>query len=125
MGMYAQHAGGTDENRFSHTTTFLSHFFNLTMFNAGFHVEHHEKPAVHWSELPRLHAAMKPELIAGGAHIVPYGIYRASSLLNSFFHPKRDWQRFLEQHPDYLPVERPTEMAVGEARPAEFAAQPY
>ncbi|HEV7787033.1 MAG TPA: hypothetical protein VGQ28_16940, partial [Thermoanaerobaculia bacterium] len=90
-----------------------------------FHVEHHEKPAVHWSELPRLHAAMKPELIAGGAHIVPYGIYRASSLLNSFFHPKRDWQRFLEQHPDYLPVERPTEMAVGEARPAEFAAQPY
>lgn len=102
MGMYAQHAGGTDENRFSHTTTFLSHFFNLTMFNAGFHVEHHEKPAVHWSELPRLHAAMKPELIAGGAHIVPYGIYRASSLLNSFFHPQRDWQRFLEQHPDYL-----------------------
>ena len=67
MGMYAQHAGGTDEQRYSHTTTFLSHFFNLTMFNAGFHVEHHEHPAVHWSELPRLHEEMKPELIAGGA----------------------------------------------------------
>ena len=101
MGMYAQHAGGTDEHRYSHTTTFLSHFFNLTMFNAGFHIEHHEQPAVHWSELPRLHAAMKPDLIAGGAHIVPYGIYRASSLLNSFFRPRQGWQRFLEQHPDY------------------------
>ena len=44
MGMYAQHAGGTDEHRYSHTTTFLSHFFNLTMFNAGFHIEHHEQP---------------------------------------------------------------------------------
>ncbi len=106
MGMYAQHAGGTDEQRYSHTTTFLSHFFNLTMFNAGFHIEHHEKPAVHWSELPRLHAAMKPELIAGGAHVVPYGIYRASSLLNSFFRPRQGWQQFLEQHPDYLPGER-------------------
>jgi len=106
MGMYAQHAGGTDENRFSHTTTFLSHFFNLTMFNAGFHVEHHEKPAVHWSELPRLHEAMKPELIEGGAHIVPYGIYRASSLLNSFFRPRQGWERFLEQHPEYLPRRR-------------------
>jgi fatty acid desaturase len=103
MGMYAQHAGGTDEHRYSHTTTFLSHFFNLTMFNAGFHIEHHEQPGVHWSELPKMHAAMKPELIEGGAHIVPYGIYRASSLLNSFFRPRQGWQRFLEQHPDYRP----------------------
>lgn len=101
MGMYAQHAGGTNEQRFSHTTTFLSHFFNLTMFNAGFHVEHHERPSMHWSELPRLHEEMKPELIEGGAHIVPYGIYRASSLLNSLFRPRQGWARFLEQHPDY------------------------
>ena len=34
---------------------------------------------------------------------MPYGIYRASSLLNSFFRPRRGWQRFLEQHPDYRP----------------------
>lgn len=101
MGMYAQHAGGTNDQRFSHTTTFLSHFFNLTMFNAGFHVEHHEHPSTHWSELPRLHEAMKPELIEGGAHVVPYGIYRASSLLNSFFRPRQGWERFLEQHPEY------------------------
>jgi fatty acid desaturase len=103
MGMYAQHAGGTDEHRYSHTTTFLSHRFNLTMFNAGFHIEHHEKPSVHWSELPKLHEQMKPELIEGGGHVVPYGIYRASSLLNSFVGQQRGWQTFLEQHPDYRP----------------------
>jgi len=106
MGMYTQHAGGTEEHRFSHTTTFLSHFHNLTMFNAGFHVEHHERPAVHWSELPRLHEQMKPELIAGGAHVVPYGIYRGSSLLSSFFAPRRGWRKFLEQHPDYRSPDR-------------------
>jgi hypothetical protein len=65
-----------------------------------------EHPAVHWCELPRLHEEMKPELIAGGAHVVPYGIYRPSSLLNSFFHPRQGWERFLEQHPEYVPVER-------------------
>lgn len=113
MGMYAQHAGGTNEQRFSHTTTFLSHFFNLTMFNAGFHVEHHEHPSMHWSELPRLHEAMKPELIEGGAHIVPYGIYRASSLLNSFFRPRQGWERFLEQHPEYRKGEQAEEEAAG------------
>jgi len=103
MGMYAQHAGGTDEHRYSHTTTFLSHFFNLTMFNAGFHIEHHERPAVHWSELPRLHDEMRDELIAGRGHVVPFGIYRGSSLLNSFFAPGWGWRKFMEQHPDYLP----------------------
>jgi len=101
LGMYAQHAGGTDEHRFSHTTTFLSHFGNVTMFNAGFHIEHHERPAVHWSELPKLHQAMKPELIAGGAHVVPFGLYRGSALLNSWFRQARGWRRFQEQHSDY------------------------
>lgn len=103
MGMYTQHAGGTDDHRYSHTTTFLSHWGNVTMFNAGFHIEHHEHPSVHWSELPRLHEEMKPELIAGRAHVVPFGLYRGSSLLNSFFGQKRGWKRFLEQHPDYRP----------------------
>ena len=101
LGMYTQHAGGTDGERFSHTTTFLSHWGNLTMFNAGFHVEHHEWPALHWSELPRLHAEVRDELVAGGAHVVPFGLYRGSSLLNRFFDRERGWREFLAQHPDY------------------------
>jgi beta-carotene hydroxylase len=101
-GMYAQHAGGTSVARYSHSTTFLSHFFNLTMFNAGFHIEHTESPGVHWSELPRLHESLKADLIAGSAHVVPFGIYRGASLLTSFVSADAGWQRFGEQHPDYV-----------------------
>jgi fatty acid desaturase len=100
--MYTQHAGGTDDERYSHTTTFLSHWGNLTMFNAGFHIGHHERPGVHWSELPRVHAELKEELIAGGAHVVGFGLYRGSSLLNSFFGNDRGWEEFARQHPDYV-----------------------
>jgi fatty acid desaturase len=105
QGMYTQHAGGTNDRRFSQTTTFLSHFGNLTMFNAGFHIEHHAFPTTHWSELPRLHERMKAELIAGGAHVVPFGLYRGTALLNSL-RSARGWQQFMEQHPDYRSPDR-------------------
>ena len=54
-GMYVQHAGCVPKSSarpVSHSTVFVSKFFNLTMFNIGFHLEHHDHPRVHWSELP-------------------------------------------------------------------------
>jgi fatty acid desaturase len=114
LGMYAQHAGGSTQHRYSHTTTFLSHFGNVTMFNAGFHIEHHEHPSVHWSELPSLHRQMKPALIAGGGHVVPFGLYRGSALLNSFRRREEGWRLFLQQHADYRPQAQDSgEAAVG------------
>lgn len=83
-GMYVQHAGcvaKTPAKPVSHSTVFVSNFFNLTMFNIGFHLEHHEHPRVHWSELPELHKRLKQNMIEGGAHIVPYGNYHAAFLL--------------------------------------------
>ncbi|HXN74621.1 MAG TPA: fatty acid desaturase [Candidatus Acidoferrales bacterium] len=83
-GMYAQHAGcvsKSDARPLSHSNVFVSKFFNLTMFNIGFHLEHHEHPRVHWSLLPELHERLKQELIDGGAHVVPYGNHRAAWLL--------------------------------------------
>lgn len=35
---------------------------NLTMFNTGYHIEHHESARTHWSELPLLHEQMVHEL---------------------------------------------------------------
>jgi fatty acid desaturase len=83
-GMYVQHSGcveKTSEKPVSHSTVFVSNFFNLTMFNIGFHLEHHEHPRVHWSELPELHLRLKQMMIDGGAHVVPYGNYHAAFLL--------------------------------------------
>lgn len=83
-GMYVQHAGCVPKSAarpVSHSTVFVSKFFNFTMFNIGFHLEHHDHPRVHWSELPKLHKRLKQDLIDGGAHVVPYGLYHATFLL--------------------------------------------
>jgi beta-carotene hydroxylase len=83
-GMYVQHAGCVRKSParpVSHSNDFLSKFFNLTMFNIGYHLEHHDHPRVHWSELPELHQRLKQDLIDGGAHMLPYGYYYASFLL--------------------------------------------
>jgi fatty acid desaturase len=83
-GMYVQHAGcvpKTLARPASHSTVFVSKFFNLTMFNIGFHLEHHDHPRVHWSQLPTLHQTLKQEMIDAGAHVVPYGLHHASFLL--------------------------------------------
>jgi fatty acid desaturase len=100
-GMYVQHAGcvrKSADRPVSHSNIFMSKFFNLTMFNIGYHLEHHEHPRVHWSELPELHDRLKKELIEGGAHVVPYGNYHASFLLAG---PAQRRIRFAEQHVGY------------------------
>ena len=69
-GMYVQHSGcveKTPAKPVSHSTVFVSNFFNLTMFNIGFHLEHHMR--------------LKQIMIDGGAHVVPYGNYHVTFLL--------------------------------------------
>ena len=84
-GMYVQHAGCVpkSEANLQHSTTFLSKFFNMTMFNIGYHIEHHDYPAVHWSVLPRVHEELAPKLRLANSHVVPYGYYKASHIVSS------------------------------------------
>jgi fatty acid desaturase len=100
-GMYVQHAGCVPKSAaepLRHSTVFISNFFNLTMFNIGFHSEHHEYPRVHWSELPHLHLQLKQDLINGKAHVVPYGNYHAAFLLAG---DDARQKRFARQDPTY------------------------
>jgi fatty acid desaturase len=104
-GMYVQHAGGAPRSsgrRYQHSNTFLSRFFNLTMFNIGYHLEHHDYPGVHWADLPALHARMRPLYAAEGGRVVPYGYYKAARIVSSVSDPDGGYVRFT--HSDLLPA---------------------
>jgi fatty acid desaturase len=110
-GMYVQHAGCVPKSGaypYSHSNSFESKFFNLTMFNIGYHIVHHDYERVHWSVLPNFHERMKKRLIAGGAHVVPYGYYHAAHVLSVIGRSERGFQKFV------------TDQAEGYGRPVEI-----
>jgi fatty acid desaturase len=118
-GMYVQHAGGSARSRgehYQHSNTFLSPFFNLTMFNIGYHLEHHDYPGVHWADLPALHARMRPLYAAAGGRVVPYGYYKAARIVSSVRDPDGGYLRFT--HGDLLPAYQRSRRAPAGARPA-------
>ena len=80
-GMFVQHVSCVPKSTLfpvNHSNTFLSRFFNLTTFNIGYHLVHHDHPAVHWTDLPKLHQELLREQQEGNAHILPFGYYRGA-----------------------------------------------
>ncbi len=53
---YLQHDGCDHEHPYNHSRNFVSPLFGWFTFNNGFHTIHHEKPSLHWSLLPEVHA---------------------------------------------------------------------
>lgn len=104
-GMYVQHVRcvpKTPTKPFVHSNTYLSRFFNLTMFNIGYHMEHHDHPAVHWSELPVLHVRLREEMVEGGTRVLTSGYYRAAFVYGTAVDPgKADRDFEAMRHPDY------------------------
>lgn len=121
-GMYVQHAQSAERlgRGHYHSNTFLSRFFNLTMFNIGYHVEHHEYPEVHWSALPRFHAKLRGRYLREGVHVVPYGYYHAAHVVSRPFRGEQGYAEFVgAQARGYeLPVEgKASEAKTVELRP--------
>ncbi len=55
MGNWAQHAfvdPATPENNYRNSITCINHFYNRHCFNDGYHIGHHLKPNLHWTEMP-------------------------------------------------------------------------
>lgn len=100
-GMYVQHAGCVPRSAAfprSHSNSFESKFFNLTTFNIGYHAVHHENERVHWSALPAFHRRMRRRLVADGAHVVPYGYYRAAHICARPGATERGFHTFIADH---------------------------
>jgi fatty acid desaturase len=53
---YIQHVHCDPWSTHNHSRNFVSRFTNYVLFNNGYHTVHHERPGLHWSELPEAHA---------------------------------------------------------------------
>ncbi len=53
---YIQHVHSDAWSEHDHSRNFTSKTFNYFFFNNGYHTAHHERPGLHWSDLPAAHA---------------------------------------------------------------------
>lgn len=64
---FIQHVEADAESDWNHSRNFVSPILNALLFNNGYHTVHHQKPGVHWTQLPALHAQcagnIHPELL--------------------------------------------------------------
>ncbi len=50
-----QHDGCATQTEWNHSRNFVGRAFNWVMCNNGYHTIHHNRPGVHWADLPALH----------------------------------------------------------------------
>lgn len=59
---YIQHVDCDAYSRYDHSRSFVSPLGNFFVFNAGYHLAHHELAGLHWSKLPALNAKLAPHV---------------------------------------------------------------
>jgi beta-carotene hydroxylase len=59
---YVQHVEADTGSKWNHSRNFVSPLLNALLFNNGYHTVHHEKPGVHWSKTPALHAEVAHQI---------------------------------------------------------------
>jgi len=111
-GMWVQHEGCEEMSEakpHGHSNDHLLWIFQATAFNIGYHIEHHENPLVHWSELPQLHLQMRDELVAAGAHLDPQHGYAGATALACIRAIAAPFRKVtLPSHSETIPAESPT-----------------
>lgn len=103
-GMYVQHVdciAPSETHPFRHSNTFFSPFFNLTMFNIGYHNVHHSFAHVHWSDLPEFQRTLQAAFDADEADSVRIGYFRTSVELAH----GRTWEEIGRRFPHIEPAD--------------------
>jgi fatty acid desaturase len=60
---YFEHHRATDpDNRLADSVSYYGRWYNMFMFNEGYHQEHHIKPHLHWTRRPAVHMEYRDRL---------------------------------------------------------------
>lgn len=69
---FLQHSGLALDNHLVASRNVENRLYNLTSWNLGFHAVHHMRPGVHWTELPALHAQLRPQI---PPHLITHSVF--------------------------------------------------
>lgn len=64
LATYVHHSDRDTDHHLVASNNILQPFYNWLTGNLGYHTAHHQKPGVHWSQLPTLHAEIAAEIPA-------------------------------------------------------------
>jgi len=65
---YEHHRARDPDSRLADSVSYYGRWYNLMMFNEGYHQEHHLKPHLHWTRRPQVHAEWKGKFKDAGAY---------------------------------------------------------
>jgi fatty acid desaturase len=65
---YEHHRATSPDNRLADSVSYYGRWYNLMMFNEGYHQEHHLKPHLHWTRRPQVHAEWRDKIKEAGAY---------------------------------------------------------
>jgi fatty acid desaturase len=65
---YEHFKARSPSNRFGNAVSFYSPWYNLAMFNEGYHQEHHISPQEHWTQRPKTKVKFQEQMRESGAY---------------------------------------------------------
>ena len=70
---YFEHHRATDPgDRLADSVSYYGRWYNLLMFNEGYHQEHHLKPHLHWTRRPGVHVEYRTQLQRARAYVARF-----------------------------------------------------
>jgi len=97
-----QHDGCDTATEWNHSRNFVSPLLNWVAVNAGYHTIHHNRPGLHWSDLPTAHRAEVDPRIDPALVRTSLVAYLAQTYLFRFSRPVPSSARVFESHADQV-----------------------